>query len=44
MASQQSSAEYDEQTESYNIMVSYNTTEVSCVILGKCVFVLVSVF
>ena len=29
VATQQSSAKYDKQTESYNIMVSYNTTDVS---------------
>ena len=29
VATQQSSAKYDTQTESYNIKVSYNTTDVS---------------
>ena len=41
VATQQLSAEYDLQTESYNIMVPYNTTDV---ILGKCVFALMSAY
>ena len=36
-ATQWSPAEYVLQTEGYNIMVSYNTTDVSvCAIPGKC--------
>ena len=52
VAMQQSSAEFDLQRESYNIMVSYNTTDVSslcytwkvCICFDICILIFVPFF